>query len=62
VPLSDGALAVSVSPPDIPLPVQRDLQSATFAGRKRRRDLGTMFSRKSITWSALPNRLYAASR
>jgi transposase len=83
VPLSDGALAVAVSPPAIPLPVQqraaerhtrrqalhqqvwalhrqgwtapaiaqqvglglrtvqRDLQSATFAGRKRRRDLGT---------------------
>jgi transposase len=83
VPLSDGALAVSVLPHDIPLPVQqraaerharrqalhqqvwalhrqgwtapaiaqqvglglrtvqRDLQSATFAGRKHRRDRGT---------------------
>jgi transposase len=83
VPLSEGVLAVSVPPQDIPLPVQqraaerharrqalhqqvwalhrqgwtapaiaqqvglglrtvqRDLQSATFAGRKRRCDLGT---------------------
>ena len=82
VPLPDGALAVPVPPPNIPLPaqqraverqarrqalhaqvwtlhrqgwtapaiaqhmgmglrtVQRDLQSAAFAGRKRRRDLG----------------------